>query len=95
MRCPSGLLPLTPPRAAPGLHSALSHPPQPAAAPQKTALTLGINATSAFGYVALGFPARPGRMTGATAFILAPSTGAATGAQLGQYYLAGEQQSGE
>ena len=77
-------------------HRKATHPPfRLRCLPQKTALTLGLNATSAFGYVALGFPARPGRMTGATAFILAPSTGAATGAQLGQYYLGGEQQSGE
>ncbi|PRW60222.1 Ferric-chelate reductase 1 [Chlorella sorokiniana] len=61
--------------------------------PAKTTLTLGLNATGAAGYVAVGFPARPGRMTGATAFLLAPSGGATSGAQLQQYYLAGERQS--
>lgn len=74
---------------------ALTMPPPRLAMPQKTMLTLGVNATGAAGYVAVGFPSRPGRMTGATAFLLSPSTSGANGAQLQQYYLAGERQSGE
>lgn len=57
-------------------------------------LTLGLNATGAPGYVALGFPSRPGRMTDSNAFLLSASSAAANGAQLQQYYLAGERQSG-
>ncbi len=78
-----------------GAGRSLCSPTPTLATTQKTTLTLGLNATGAAGYVALGFPTQPGRMTGATAFLLAPSAGGATGAQLQQYYLAGERQSGE
>lgn len=65
--------------------------------PQRTLLTVGMNATGASGYVAVGFPVRPRSMPGATAMVLSGCSGAgcASGAQLRQFYLGGKLQSGE
>ena len=73
--------------------------PGPAcAALQKTLLTVALNATSS-GYVSVGFPTKPTRMTAATAFILqactAGSSGNCTaGAKLEQYWMSGTEESG-
>lgn len=61
----------------------------------KTLVIIGMNASTS-GYVALGFPSRPGKMVGATAMVLAACTAGADctgGVRLSQYYLGGEQQS--
>jgi len=63
---------------------------------------MGMNSTASSGYVAVGFPSRPGRMSGATAMILqyCGSAGGATGcspsgAVLTQYYMASTLAGGE
>ena len=76
-----------------------AHLPAPPRCPlQQTVLTIGLNANSNSGYVAVGFPAKPGCMVGASAMILHACTkgtaGCANGARLNQYYLGGENEQG-
>jgi len=60
--------------------------------PASSVLSMAFSGTSD-GYFSVGFPQRPGKMVGSNAMILTTCSACSSGANLQQYYLAGEQES--